>query len=78
MADQRLVRRVCVAVAHVVAHLGQARRGVVPASAAMTIVDKEWAFCPAGASDGHEWLPLEPRLGTFDALVFAARTVDAP
>jgi hypothetical protein len=76
LPNQGLVAHVCVAVPHLRPYLALARQGIVPGTASMTIVDKQWAFCTAGASDGHAWVRLDPKLTVIEALIFLARPKD--
>ncbi|HEV8534943.1 MAG TPA: hypothetical protein VGR87_04380 [Candidatus Limnocylindria bacterium] len=55
--NEALVRYICRAPSH-------ALTPKTPREAAttspVTIHEKDWAFCPAGASTDHEWHPIEP------------------
>jgi hypothetical protein len=73
MPLQGLVARVCLSSGHLAPYVGEARRSVVPSTAVMTIVDRQWAFCLAGGPDGHEWVTLDPKASVHGALVFMAR-----
>jgi len=63
-----LVRRVCVAAGHTDGQVAQARRGTLPPTAVMTIVEGEWALCLAGRDEDHRWMRLEPKVTVIEAL----------
>ncbi|TMC71756.1 MAG: hypothetical protein E6J13_06625 [Chloroflexi bacterium] len=55
----RLVHRVCVAKDHQQLALFDSASSWAPNS--LTFIDGEWAYCPAGKPDRHEWRPVEAR-----------------
>jgi hypothetical protein len=54
--NSNLVRFICRAKSHVDA----SRNATVAAGSPVTIHEKAWAYCPAGARFEHEWEPIEP------------------
>ena len=76
MPDQGRVRRICVAGPHVAIELAQATRGIMPTTAAMTIIEQDWALCAAGQADGHVWRVLDPKVTVIEALTLIARSRD--
>ena len=51
-----LVEYVCRATAHGDASRGSAAKQASP----ITIHDRAWAYCPAGARSDHEWEAIDP------------------
>ncbi len=54
--------------------LAQATRGIMPTTAAMTIIEQDWALCAAGKADGHVWKPLERKVTVIEALTLIAQS----
>ena len=70
-----LVRFVCRATAHVDA----SRSGTSPLGSPVTIHEGAWAYCAAGARDGHEWEAIEPvTLSDLKVIGFARAREAAP